>query len=261
MIVLPMYTTILVVGGHPLLDTLSRTGCFWELAIQTGVRWSSNRLDWHFSPSEWWWWIFLVLVALCLSGLGQCLFRSFAHFSIGLHVCCALGLHLVSGWSFWNQSMTWLWQTDQVPVGWAWKVFKGSSFVSSCDYPCAFSLKRSPEPASFSYHVSLFCSLPLYMVGRSDIKQGWLNKGWYIDIKNALTEIPLCSLGQRSVIVTGVALVTSVAWKPLMGTQVTHDSGWVQEVRKKEGLRERGKKRKKVKQDFIVWMKDQELGN
>ena len=126
---------------------------------------------------------------------------------------------------------------------------------------CAFSLKRSPEPASFSYHVSLFCSLPLYMVGRSDIKQGWLNKGWYIDIKNALTEIPLCSLGQRSVIVTGVALVTSVAWKPLMGTQVTHDSGWVQEVRKKEGLRERGKKRKKVKQDFIVWMKDQELGN
>ena len=146
-------------------------------------------------------------------------------------------------------SLIWLWQTDQVPVGWAWKVFKGSSFVSSCDYPCAFSLKRSPEPASFSYHVSLFCSLPLYMVGRSDIKQGWLNKGWYIDIKNALTEIPLCSLGQRSVIVTGVALVTSVAWKPLMGTQVTHDSGWVQEVRKK------------VKQDFIVWMKDQELGN
>ena len=27
---------------------------------------------------------FLVLVALCISGLGKCLFRTFAHFSIGL---------------------------------------------------------------------------------------------------------------------------------------------------------------------------------
>ena len=38
----------------------------------------------HFSPNEWWWSFFPVLVVLCRYGLGKCLFRSFAHFSIGL---------------------------------------------------------------------------------------------------------------------------------------------------------------------------------
>ena len=42
----------------------------------------------HFSPQEWWWSIFPMLIALCLSGWEQCLFRSFAHFSNGLVLFC-----------------------------------------------------------------------------------------------------------------------------------------------------------------------------
>jgi len=44
-----------------------------------------SSLHFHFSPNEWWWYFF-VLMALCIFALGKCLFRTLAHFSIGLLV-------------------------------------------------------------------------------------------------------------------------------------------------------------------------------
>ena len=94
----------------------------------------------------------------------------------------------------------------QVVLG---KLVKGKYFDEQlCLSPC-FSLKRSPESLSVSFHVSLFFPSQ-HVVGRPDLKPGQLNKFWEIDIKKALREIPPGSLGKGSAFVPAVGLITSL---------------------------------------------------
>lgn len=64
-----------------------------------------------------------------------------------------------------------------------------------------------------------------------------------MDVKEALTKMPPCSLGKRYVFVTVVGLVTSFAETTLVDQQLMHASGGVNKFRKKEGKREREKKK------------------
>ena len=55
------------------------------MAILTGVRWVSHgSLDLHFSIIRDVEHVFMSLLAICISSLEKCLFRSFTHFSFGL---------------------------------------------------------------------------------------------------------------------------------------------------------------------------------
>ena len=56
------------------------------IAIVVDVKWCLCGFDWHF-PNNWWRWTsFHVLFAICILSLKKCLFKSFAHFYIGLFV-------------------------------------------------------------------------------------------------------------------------------------------------------------------------------
>ena len=112
-----------------------------------------------------------------LSGLGQCLFRSFAHFSFGLVFSfCCWGVSGV-GWSFWNHRLTWLWDLVKWLRGFTWKVNKrwylGELLCSSM---CIFSQEVSWSCPFLSMWASFVLSL--HVVGRSDVKAGELNEGW-----------------------------------------------------------------------------------
>jgi len=156
-----------------------------------------NSLDLNFSPSDRRYSIIWGLVCLWLCGLGQCLFRAFANFSIGLLVLfcfwggirCWAGYFETPPWPGFGNQIKCL----QVVLG---KLVKGKYFDEQlCLSPC-FSLKRSPESLSVSFHVSLFFPSQ-HVVGRPDLKPGQLNKFWEIDIKKALREIPPGSLHQN----------------------------------------------------------------
>lgn len=60
-----------------------------------------------------------------------------------------------------------------------------------------------------------------------------------MDVKEALTKMPPCSLGKRYVFVTVVGLVTSFAETTLVDQQLMHASGGVNKFRKKEGEKEK----------------------
>ena len=103
--------------------------------------------------------IFPMFFALCISGLGKGIFRSFLHFSIGLLVsfCCwvvsVVGLFILEGWpdlgiGIWIQCL-------HIVRG---RCINSDILESSPDNRCSWCLTRSHETPSFSLHVSLFSS-------------------------------------------------------------------------------------------------------
>ena len=117
------------------------------------------RLDWHFSPPEWWGSIFPMLVALCITGLRAMSIQGFGPFFHWATVFVLL-LGGIRGQSSHFETPVWpgfgiCTKCLRVVLG-TWS--KGDSLVSRCTYPCAFFLQRSPEILSFSFHLSLFFS-------------------------------------------------------------------------------------------------------
>jgi len=66
--------------------------------------------------------------------------------------CFAMGWYRVSSWSFWNPSLTWLWDLDPVPEGCAWKVVEGGQswyFGEQLHFVCFFSPEVSWKSVLF----------------------------------------------------------------------------------------------------------------
>ena len=79
----------------------------------------------------------------------------------------------------------------------------------------------------------------------TEIQVGDIQVGRMIDSKEALAEIPPGTLGPRDVFVAAVGVEHTAASKTSMGRPLTHASGGVHTLRKRE--REKEEKQNKIK--------------